>query len=529
MNFRQTLIVLCSTFFLYSNSQAQDTWSNSIASIVYQNCSSCHRTGSIAPFKLESYADFTANSISIELAVQDGKMPPWPPDPAYSRLSHERILSFSEKDKILGFINNGMPSGDLATAPSFPVFPSGSQVGTPDTVIQTSPYTATLNTDEYRNFTFSSNFNTTKKFRAIEFIPGNLQIVHHVLVFWDTTGICASLDAADPDPGYDGFGGVGTNDAQLIGAWVPGNVPFVLPDAFAYEIPANADFVLQFHYAPGSLGQTDSSVINLFYNTSPGFVRPVYFAAALNHFSNMTDGPLYIPANTMQTFHEEYTISGAFDLSLLGVSPHMHLIGKSIKSFGVKPGNDTVSFFNIPEWDFHWQGEYHFRSVIKIPVGTKLFAEAVYDNTSANPDNPNVPPLNVNAGEGTGDEMMIVFFLFTYYLPGDENMVLDTTALKAITYIPFRKSQNTETSIYPNPGNTFVTISWEVSETGKCAVSLVDITGKTVSVLLSETTLPHGSQKVEADLKNLPAGIYFLNISNNGVSETTGKLILSGQ
>ncbi len=292
-NMKRTITCIYASVLIFtftdSNAQVPD-WSSKIAAIVYDNCGSCHRAGSIAPFPLETYVDFTYNATGILESVNNRSMPPWPPDPAYRRLAHERILSANEIQLINDFINGGMPTGDLANAPSFPIFNNNSQVGVPDTVLQTSAYTVSMSTDEYRNFSYPSNFNSEKQFRAIEVIPGNLEVVHHVLMYWDTTGNCAALDAADPNPGYSGFGGVGSNEAQLIGAWVPGSVPTVFPDAFAIQIPANADIVLQFHYAEGTMGEIDSTKINFFYNTSPGLIRPVYFVAALNHVTSMTNG-----------------------------------------------------------------------------------------------------------------------------------------------------------------------------------------------------------------------------------------------
>jgi hypothetical protein len=60
--------------------------------------------------------------------------------------------------------------------------------------------------------------------------------------------------------------------------------------------------------------------------------------------------------------------------------------------------------------------------MLKIPAGSTLKAHAVYDNTSANPHNPNTPPQLVTAGEATTDEMFLVFFQYLDYVEGDENL-----------------------------------------------------------------------------------------------------------
>ena len=85
------------------------------------------------------------------------------------------------------------------------------------------------------------------------------------------------------------------------------------------------------------------------------------------------------------------------------------------------PNNqDTIPLISIPSWDFNWQGFFTFPTLTKIPSGYTLHGIASYDNTSANPFNPNDPPQNVTFGEGTTDEMFFVFFDYVLYQGGDE-------------------------------------------------------------------------------------------------------------
>lgn len=502
------------------------TWSADVAPIVYSKCTSCHHAGAIAPFVIESYSDFSSNAAHILDNVLSRKMPPWPPDPAYRRLAHERLLSVAEIQKIQAFVVGGMPTGDLATAPSVPVYSNTSQVGIPDTIINTPAYSVGMSTDEYRCFAIPSGFTQQKKIKCLEFIPGNQAIVHHVLVFWDTTGTCANLDAADPAPGYVSFGGVGTPNANLIGAWVPGSSPFVLPDAFAFQIPANADIVLQFHYAPGSLGLTDASHMNVFYNTA-GFSRPMYFSPALNHSSNMTDGPLMIPANTTRSFHETYTINAGADLALLGVAPHMHWVGKSISACGVTPSGDTIPFVDIPDWKFEWQGAYQFRNVIRVPDGTRLLSTAFYDNTTANFNNPTNPPGNVYAGEGTGDEMMITFFEFSVYMNGDENISLDTSPLVDLTGIvnPV-PAPDFDFMLGPNPAESLLVSHFYLAKPRRLTMFASDMLGKKVKIFFDEKDFLAGDFQYQYSVSGLPSGCYFITLSD-GLKQSVKKLVIT--
>ena len=505
------ILLLC----LAGVAKGQTTWTNTIASIVYNHCTTCHRANSIAPFPLEHYSDFVANATSIAHDVSSHVMPPWPPDPGYTRLAHERLLSAQQITDLVNFVNNGMPPGDTTQAPPVPVFTNGSQIGVPDLVKWTPSFTVTQNTDQFRCFVIPSGFASTQNLSAMEFIPTNRSIVHHVLVFWDTTGYCQQLDANDPGPGYDGFGGVGSPQAQLIGAWVPGASPFVLPSAFGIPIPAHADIVVQFHYAPGSLGQTDSSRLNLFYNNN-SLARPVYFAPVLNHAANMTDGPLFIPANQIRTFHEAYQLPNA-NVSVLGVAPHMHLIGTSINSYGVTPAGDTIPFISIPDWKFHWQGAYNFRSILKVPAGSHLYAAATYDNTSNNDENPSNPPLDVSVGEGTLNEMMIVFYQYTLYLPGDENVVLDTSALVDLsTDIPATAPDAFGLQVFPNPGLQAVIADFNLPSGGNYSLNAYDLMGRKVYSFFNGRTMEAGHYRFQYSCGGLSSGIYFMQLEGAG-------------
>ncbi len=115
------------------------------------------------------------------------------------------------------------------------------------------------------------------------------------------------------------------------------------------------------------------------------------------------------------------------DQSLLYVWPHMHLLGKTFKSYAVTPEQDTIPLVSIPSWDFKWQEIYRFKKLVKIPKGSVLSIEAFYDNTKENPNNPSNPPRMVFSANDmkTTDEMMTMLMVFLNYEEGDEYLELD--------------------------------------------------------------------------------------------------------
>jgi len=431
-------------------------WADNVAPILYSKCVSCHRPEGIAPFSLLTFTDAYNYRNSISNAVSSKQMPPWPPDDNYVHFTGARTLTAAQISTIVNWVNNGAPSGNLANAPPPPP-PVTNTLGTPDTTLRMPDYTSTASTNDiYQCFVLPLRLNTGKYVSAVEVVPGNTNIVHHVLVYQDTTANHAAqaLDNASPGPGYTSFGGIGVNSAVLLDAWVPGTSVKKLPVVFGKRIYPNSDIVIQVHYPAGSAGRLDSTKVRLYYNNN-SLARDVRIEPILYHFAPvLINGPLTIPANTIRTFEERFTLPVLYQATVLTVAPHMHLIGESIKSYANKPNGDTIRFIDIPHWDFHWQGQYYFQKPVIVDGGSTLKAVATYNNTSSNPHNPNNPPQAVSLGESTRDEMMLVYFAFTQYQPGDENIIIDSSLL--ITPVSNPPPIIKKLKIFPNPADMYL-------------------------------------------------------------------------
>lgn len=503
------LIVICCNI-----AEAQtNNWSNNIASIIYSKCANCHHQGAIGPFNLMSYNDAVAAASGIIDAVSNDRMPPWPPDTTYKKFAHQRTLNIQQKTALLDWISNGLPEGNSANAPAPPVFPVGSSVNqTPDLVVQMPVFTNYANADIYQCFVMPSGLNTAKYIKGFEVIPGNRQMVHHVLVYADTTGVCANLDIQDPNVGYLSFGGVGSSSAQLIGLWVPGAEPQFYPNGMGLRLPANADIVFQVHYPGSTTGQQDSTKINFFFNNASS-IRPLYVSPILNNSTSLTNGPLFIAANQTKTFYGQYQIPAIYGkISLLQVAPHMHLIGRSIQSHAVAPNNQNIPLIKINDWNFMWQGGYDFQQIEVLPVSSTLYFEAMYDNTTNNPYNPSNPPVNVAQGEATTDEMMMIYFTFTGYQPGDENIIIDSTLVTNLNQ-PKKSAIENNISVYPNPVTSQkILFSAPEMEGKKCNISLSDLTGRTI--LNQEITVNKSNNEIILPLLNNGMYVLLLNFDN---------------
>lgn len=395
------------------------TWSSNIAKTMYTHCTSCHRDGGNAPFSLMKYEEVASKKNSVLEAITSRSMPPYPADTKFRSYSHQKTLTESEIEEVIAWVHNDAPSGDLALAPNPPTYSNGPGINNPSFTAQMPNYISQAKAggdDEYRCFVLDGSPIKDEFISAIEVMPGNPEIVHHVLVFQDTSSIPLKLDAESPGPGYPGFGGVGSSTATLIGVYAPGGEPYFFPKGFGIRFQKGARIILQVHYPSGTEGKMDNTSIRFSFSDeiSP---REVFIDHLLNH-KNIVNGPLRIPPGQIKTFKQIMNIP--IDATAFAVMPHMHLLGKSTKVILRLPNNDTIPIINIPHWDFHWQMAYTFKTLQKVPKGSILESMVTYDNTVDNPHNPSNPPKEVRAGEGTTDEMMLTYFYYTGYQPGDE-------------------------------------------------------------------------------------------------------------
>lgn len=489
-------------------------WSSTVANIIYNNCSSCHHPGTAAPFSLLSYQNAVDQALAIQEAVVDKHMPPWPADPEYRHFAYEAVLEQNQIDAIDDWVNNGMPIGDTSLEPLAPVFNNtGSQLSSIDYVVAIEPYTLQSNSDEYRWFVMPTNFTDTVYVHQIEVMPG-LSLVHHADLAYDVTGNSLTNDLADPLPGFNGSTG-GPTYSYYMNAWMAGSNVVTYPENWGIMIPPGADFVMEIHYGPGGIGLVDSSKINLRFVTNPDDVRPVSAQWLLNH-GNMTDGPLVIPANQVKTFHHA-SAPLTSDKSVISICPHMHYLGKSFRVWYVNPSGDSVPLVNIPHWDFHWQKYYTFPTIEKIPAGSVIHSEGVYDNTIDNEHNPNNPPQTVTAGLVTESEMFMCYFIMANYETGDENIVMDTTLLN----IDLTNEQHESLRLFPNPAFENVVVVSDLLN-DNAVVTISDLTGRVVRTFVSRER----DGNLRLDLNDLVEGCYHVSIKNSKSKSTASLIIL---
>lgn len=381
----------------------QVTYTAHVARILQDNCQSCHRRGQVAPFALTNYEEAKRWKTEIKEYTQARLMPPWKAVPGFAKYKNDCSLTQMELDLIADWVDHGAPQGDPADLPPAPQFHDDWAYGEPDLVFEMPEeyVVGPEGEDDYRHFIIPHEDLKHRFVEAIDVRPGNRNVVHHVIAYVDTSGKARELDAEDPGPGYTRFGGVGFEAASVLGGWAPGNFPMKTPSGTGRWLPQKCDVVLQVHYYRTGIEERDRTKIGVYFSKAENPV-PVRGSLAINR-------DFTIPADAKNyQVKAERTIKR--DSYLFSVTPHMHLLGKTMTVVAYPPKGDPIPMVKIDNWDFNWQTTYHFQQLHFLPEGTTVKLEATFDNSSDNPNNPHPEPKPISWGEKTTDEMCIAFF-----------------------------------------------------------------------------------------------------------------------
>lgn len=382
------------------------TFAADVAPILFSKCAGCHHAGETAPFSLITYSDAKAKAKTIVSAVKQKYMPPWQAI-SHGEFANDRTLTPKQIETLEAWANAGAPAGDLKKAPLPPTFTPGWQMGKPDFIGQpVKPYELSAEgSDDYRCFVVPTNFPQNRYVTAVELRPGNRKIVHHVLVYLDTSGTARKKDGKDGNPGYQSFGGPGFPPAGSLGGWAPGLQPQMLDAGSGFLLPKGADIVMQVHYHKDGKPESDLTRIGLRFATTP-VDKEVRFEAVGEEVFGIPPGDAAFPVTASMKLPRAVT--------LLDIVPHMHLLGHDMNVVATLPDGSKKQLIQVENYDFNWQTQYKYKEPVRLPAGTVLSLVAHYDNSSANPRNPNNPPKRVTFGEQTTDEMCYAFFSYTF-------------------------------------------------------------------------------------------------------------------
>ncbi len=323
-------------------------------------------------------------------------MPPWKAEAGYGEFSNQRRLTQAEIALVTAWARAGAPEGDPAQTPSPPQFTEGWQLGKPDLIAELAkPYLIQPHgPDEYRCFVLPVNLPHNVFIRAIEFRPSNRKVMHHALIFGDNTH--AARDLAGTNGSYSCFGTPGFLPGAAFGGWSPGSGVIEMPDGASALMRKGSDLVIQAHFHPREDLEEERSRVGFYFTEQ----APTKAVMDVGLVSRAIDIPAGEAAYKVRD-HFEIPV----DVHAIGIIPHAHYVCHDVKGWAILPDGRKRWLLWIKDWDFNWQDQFRYAKPVALPAGTVVEMEFTYDNSGANPHNPNNPPQRVVWGPGITDEM----------------------------------------------------------------------------------------------------------------------------
>jgi hypothetical protein len=301
--------------------------------------------------------------------------------------------------------------GDLKDMPPPKQFPSEDQwraakvLGQPDLVIEASPYNMPAHhQDVWWRPVSEIPITEPRWVRAFEIRPTTAparKTMHHAVAYLDQD------EPADPNsPDRTALmGGRGMLMEWAIGKnydqYRDGTGKLLLPGAKIH-------WDLHIHAS----GEETPSGVQLGIWLYPKGQEPKY-RTYLTGFQGLSGHGLDIPPNAVSVT-EGYTVLKQAAI-LENFQPHLHLRGKAMELEAILPDGTSQIVSYVGNFNFNWMTNYIYAddAAPAFPKGTIIKVTAWFDNTTANPNNPD-PNQEVTYGDRTVDEMAHGWVNVTY-------------------------------------------------------------------------------------------------------------------
>jgi hypothetical protein len=387
---------------------AEPTFAKDIAPILQAKCQECHRKGSMAPMSLATYEETRPWAKSIRQRVISRQMPPWHIDQTVGVRKFKNDMSLSDEQigLIVRWVDSGAPLGNLRDMPAPRQWPgeddwkAAKELGPPDLVIKSEPYTmAAHHQDVWWRPVSNIPLTEPRWVRAVEMRPGSLagrRITHYAVTY---------LAQDDPDgliPGSDTdlFRG-----RAMLMEWAIGKgYDLYRPDTGKLLLPGSQ---ISWDIHTHAVGEQIRDHVELGVWLYPKGQEPKYrtYLTAFQAIKGRGPGrSVDIPQNSIVESQNFTVLKNAAMLE--NFQPHMHLRGKAMEVEAILPDGSTQVVSYVGKFNFNWMTNYIYAddAAPMFPRGTMLRVTAWYDNTRANPNNPD-PDQWVGFGDRTVDEM----------------------------------------------------------------------------------------------------------------------------
>ncbi|CAN5616632.1 hypothetical protein BH10ACT10_BH10ACT10_22480 [soil metagenome] len=346
-------------------------------------------------------------------------------------------------------------AAEPATVRNKPLRPGETRVkvSMPAAYTPSAPYGT--GTDDYRCFVLDPHLTQDSFITGLNILPGQPEVVHHVILFSVPPSSVAAAEAKDDDEAGEGwtcFGGTGLesvgqslDDAPWLGAWAPGGSEQVMAEDVGVPMAKGSRVIMQVHYNLLAGPRPDISSAQL--RMAPGTTKlapletmllpaPVELPCRAGHDESPLCDRTTAVADVQQRFGSDIGQTANYlhllcgrgqvgavqtcdrevhdPVTIRAAAGHMHLLGRSIK-IEVDPGTPHArTVLDLPVWDFDNQGAQAVRPIALKP-GDTVRVTCRHDQSLRDllPSFEGQPERYVVWGEGTTDEMCLGILLVT--------------------------------------------------------------------------------------------------------------------
>ncbi len=379
------------------------TYYRDIQPILAENCIRCHSEGGVAPVSFEDPDVVVATAALIKAYTESGVMPPPAPDPACADYHDSEKLSLTEEKKaiIAAWVDADAPLGDPEDAPE--VDDTSTDLDPFDIeLVGAMAYTPDFSDDgknDYRCFDVTPSLEDGVYVTGFGAILDNTPFVHHVVVY-------TTENEPETPPPEEGFpcNGTGEGGWDYLAGWAPGASPTRFDEGEGIFLGPEKRLILQMHYFNSGATGTDQSGMGFW--TAPQVSGAIYpYPLGIGGFTIEAGNSAHTETESLD-WESEYP-----DIAVVGVWPHMHVLGSHINVRVVHEDDTETCVMNQDGWDFHNQVPVLLKEPITVTAGDRVDLTCEWDNSADNPNQFNDPPEDVQFGEGTENEMC---FAFTY-------------------------------------------------------------------------------------------------------------------
>ncbi|HIF06906.1 MAG TPA: cytochrome c [Gemmatimonadetes bacterium] len=389
------------------------TYATDVAPIIQKNCTVCHRPGGIGPIDLVDYDDAKRYARRIRRQVSNRLMPPYyyDNDIGIQELKHDWRLSDEDINTIVEWVDQGTPMGDPADAPTLDLADTedwsiADVYGQPDLIAASSPIDvpAAGNDMWHRPIVPTGMTGGERCIKALQVKPKGAAkaVVHHA----NTT-----FQLLQEDGSFEASG-------DRASEYAMGKLGEVIPDGVCRVMPEDSWIRWDIHMYPGGLGAAapgtviEDNVVELGIWLHPEDYEYEYKQDLALY--GLREGELLLePGGTTMTQGFK-----SFDtpVRIDSFQPHGHLRlrSASLEIFYPKTGRTEVISM-VSNWSATWHQSHLYEDDVAplVPAGAVLVMKQWYDNTAANPNNPDADQW-VDGGSRTADEMSHAWIAVTH-------------------------------------------------------------------------------------------------------------------